>query len=591
MIKSNFSKGREGWTAFTVINFDNYTQEQVDYNRKFDYISVGSGGGSQFFKGGFEWTGDLSGHFSDDLSFRLRQDGHNEYFSRVQVQIYDSEGNRISVRLPQPDDQDWHSYAVSLDQFGGWWSGTGDLATEDTIRAVLSDVDRILIQGGSRYSDIHTDLDDVVLSAKPATSRVAYVGNDQVVSDFNAGGENWSFLNDVKSFKHSKTDGVTGGYLKAVDSVSGLTMYFAAPDEFEGEKGGFFGGTFSFFMKAEGTGFSSSISRSVVIRGANDTYITWAMEAAPGEDWTRYQAHLDETGGWEFGLGVRATDDQIKAILDDILSIEIRGEFIYGPETVGLDNVKLTAPDGRFDILAEEHSARLLATTDRFKKAIELLNDGNFLDIAAGEPLDKTLLLSTDDVTIQAGGALSGSITLDDSVRALHISGAGKTLEVAGNALSNSLRASGPDSKFIELSGKGGDDFLFGSANPKGGTARLIGGSGDDTLLGGFSGDKLIGGNGNDRLEGQGRHDRLLGGKGADTFVFDSHDGRDLIVDFGKGHDRIELLRTGMTGFDDLTFGTWHGNLAIELGGNNMIVLDGYSNPSELSADDFLFVA
>ena len=79
------------------------------------------------------------------------------------------------------------------------------------------------------------------------------------------------------------------------------------------------------------------------------------------------------------------------------------------------------------------------------------------------------------------------------------------------------------------LNGGLGHDILIG----KGGKDRLNGGEGDDTLIGGKGADILVGGAGSDKL---------TGGKGPDIFVYTSvSDAEDIITDFGKGADAINL--------------------------------------------------
>jgi Ca2+-binding RTX toxin-like protein len=103
-----------------------------------------------------------------------------------------------------------------------------------------------------------------------------------------------------------------------------------------------------------------------------------------------------------------------------------------------------------------------------------------------------------------------------------------------------------------DLEGGSGADRLFGNA----GNDDLEGGSGRDRLLGGSGSDELDGDDGNDRLNGGDGRNRLDGGEGddrltggADIFEFeDDDDGRDIITDWGRGNDRIDL--------DDFDFGS-----------------------------------
>jgi Ca2+-binding RTX toxin-like protein len=131
------------------------------------------------------------------------------------------------------------------------------------------------------------------------------------------------------------------------------------------------------------------------------------------------------------------------------------------------------------------------------------------------------------------------------------------------------------------LDGRGGDDFLYGND----GNDHLLGGTGNDRLYGGAGRDVLDGQDGDDMLDGGPGSDRLIGGAGRDIFVVtpasagghggdddDDRDtlqfgadgngpgaGRDVIEDFTRGEDRIDL--SGFhTSFAELTGGDRHGH-------------------------------
>lgn len=110
-----------------------------------------------------------------------------------------------------------------------------------------------------------------------------------------------------------------------------------------------------------------------------------------------------------------------------------------------------------------------------------------------------------------------------------------------------------------QASGRGGNDLILG----QGGNDRLMGGSGADTLNGGMGQDRLLGGagadrlvgfRGNDLLQGGGGADTLIGGAGADRLIFTDRGGRDRVVGFTPGTDRIDLSGlTEITSLRDLT--------------------------------------
>jgi len=84
-----------------------------------------------------------------------------------------------------------------------------------------------------------------------------------------------------------------------------------------------------------------------------------------------------------------------------------------------------------------------------------------------------------------------------------------------------------------------GDDRIVGN------TARnmLAGSDGKDRISGNEGNDTLKGGSGNDALAGGAGSDVLYGGSGRDAFRFGATDmgRRDVIMDFRKGQDRIDL--------------------------------------------------
>jgi acyl-CoA thioesterase-1 len=87
-----------------------------------------------------------------------------------------------------------------------------------------------------------------------------------------------------------------------------------------------------------------------------------------------------------------------------------------------------------------------------------------------------------------------------------------------------------------------GNDTLDGGA----GDDRMFGGAGDDRLSGADGADALDGGAGRDVLGGGPGGDLLRGGADADLFVFAPGSGRDAILDFTPGVDRLDLTAFGV---------------------------------------------
>ncbi|WP_275789280.1 calcium-binding protein [Pararhizobium gei] len=92
-------------------------------------------------------------------------------------------------------------------------------------------------------------------------------------------------------------------------------------------------------------------------------------------------------------------------------------------------------------------------------------------------------------------------------------------------------------SSIENLTGSSHADTLSGNA-----LANIIsGGDGADRLIGGGGNDRISGDAGNDVIYGGSGVDTLSGGAGSDRFQFDATPGRDIITDFEKGDDRMDL--------------------------------------------------
>ncbi|HYC01896.1 MAG TPA: hypothetical protein VED40_01300 [Azospirillaceae bacterium] len=101
------------------------------------------------------------------------------------------------------------------------------------------------------------------------------------------------------------------------------------------------------------------------------------------------------------------------------------------------------------------------------------------------------------------------------------------------------------------VEGAGGDDLLSGlDGNDvlRGGDGAddVTGGGGDDLLEGGLGGDELTGGSGADTLDGGDGNDELEGGGGVDRFVLGAT-GNERIVDFGVA-ETIQVAGTTLQG-------------------------------------------
>ncbi len=99
------------------------------------------------------------------------------------------------------------------------------------------------------------------------------------------------------------------------------------------------------------------------------------------------------------------------------------------------------------------------------------------------------------------------------------------------------------------IHGGQGNDYLLGGE----GRDSVLGNQGQDILNGGIGEDIVEGGLDNDRLDGGADNDYLMGGRGNDEFVYRPGSGKDKIIDFSKGDDKIDLTSFGFTSFVSFT--------------------------------------
>ncbi|WP_137178964.1 calcium-binding protein [Roseomonas sp. AR75] len=178
-------------------------------------------------------------------------------------------------------------------------------------------------------------------------------------------------------------------------------------------------------------------------------------------------------------------------------------------------------------------------------------------DRLLGEAGNDTLIEDEGADTLDGGEG--GDLLFAGGGDDLLLGGAGTDTMLGGDGADSLL--AGADADLLRagadddlLQGEDGQDSLLGEA----GADTLDGGAGNDVLRGGSEGDLLRGGDGADLVLGEDGEDTLDGGLGADTlrggaendiFVFgpgdSAPDAPDLILDFVRGADRIDLTAFG----------------------------------------------
>ena len=133
------------------------------------------------------------------------------------------------------------------------------------------------------------------------------------------------------------------------------------------------------------------------------------------------------------------------------------------------------------------------------------------------------------------------------------------------------------------LDGAKGNDLLFGDNE----NDAICGDIGNDTIYGGKGNDILSSGAGDDFLSGDVGDDTLSGGSGSDVFFLNQSLGSDIITDFRKGEDLIEL--NSDLSFDQLSISSSNNETLISVTETNQLLatLNGVVGGT-LDANDFI---
>lgn len=164
-----------------------------------------------------------------------------------------------------------------------------------------------------------------------------------IVSSFDVGDEGWQLVGDSTSSTPDflATGGNPGGYVEGDDSVDGGIWYWMAPSMFMGNQIAAYDQELSFDLTQSNT--SNPLDYEDVLISGGGLTIAYDTLLNPSQTWTSYSIELNDTAGWTINdlNGVNATAGQIQQVLSNITNLRIRGEFHRGPDTGGLDNVRL----------------------------------------------------------------------------------------------------------------------------------------------------------------------------------------------------------------------------------------------------------
>ena len=137
--------------------------------------------------------------------------------------------------------------------------------------------------------------------------------------------------------------GHPGGYISHADEALGETWYFRAPDEVLRALRAVEHGTLSYHLR-QSEPVVGIFEDDVVIIGPAGR-LSYRFPYSPGTGWTSFSVRLDAAAGWKWNWNATATQEQMRRVLTDPTSLEIRGEYHTGPDEGALDEVVISARD------------------------------------------------------------------------------------------------------------------------------------------------------------------------------------------------------------------------------------------------------
>ena len=217
---------------------------------------------------------------------------------------------------------------------------------------------------------------------------IASAGGNAIISSFDSDAEGWSTDKDARDFRWEPSGGNPGGFIAADDIGSGQYWRFSAPALFLGDRSASYGYSLSYELKQLGTVGTVTNQNDIEITG-NDITLAYRFGFSPGADWTAFSANLIVGAGWMVG-SEEATEAQIRAVLDDVSSLSIRGEYRVGADSCGLDNFVLGQEcaadftgDGQLDFFDVSAFITAFTNGDSAADLAAPFGEFNFFDVSA----------------------------------------------------------------------------------------------------------------------------------------------------------------------------------------------------------------
>ncbi len=171
-----------------------------------------------------------------------------------------------------------------------------------------------------------------------------------LVSTFDRGAEGWTVTGDVHPIEWESSGGNPGGYIKAVDDATGQWWFFASPSTWQGDWTQYINGTLSFdltLIQHYGN-WDNNQDAVRIYYGSNQAqdFYAWGKNMinhpAQYPSWSSYEITIDSTT-FTNPDGTPIDAATFNSNMSHVTELWIRGEYINGGDTEGLDNVQVRA--------------------------------------------------------------------------------------------------------------------------------------------------------------------------------------------------------------------------------------------------------
>jgi hypothetical protein len=168
-------------------------------------------------------------------------------------------------------------------------------------------------------------------------------------STFDNEDEGWGIRSGGTNFTYHASGGnpYPGGFISAQDQAA-ESWFFVAPDTWAGDWTSYIGGILSYDLKLISGDTNSYYSDVDIIIETEDigNYAKWSSGIDPGlGTWTHYEVRISESN---FEIVGNKTWNEI---LSNVTNLLIRGEHILGPDTEGIDNIRVVDSLGIAEII------------------------------------------------------------------------------------------------------------------------------------------------------------------------------------------------------------------------------------------------